>query len=184
MEMAFVSVIEYLAALLGICSLLLQAKQRVSCWPISIVGNLAYMVVFYHSRLYADFLLQGYYTLMSIYGWRCWLRGGAGHVKPRWLNFWGRVGIFAAALLLWWLIFRWLERYPDCRYAGFTSFTTAWSLVATWLLARKFIDNWAVWIAVNLCLIGVYSAAGLYPTAALYLIFAILSVRGYLVWRF
>jgi len=76
-----------------------------------------------------------------------------------------------------------LSRHTDSPVAGWDSFTTALSVIATWMLARKYIEHWLIWIVVNIVSMILYLYKGLYPTTLLFLVYTIMAVAGYREWR-
>jgi nicotinamide mononucleotide transporter len=143
------------------------------------------MVVFYQSKFYADMGLNGYYVLISIYGWILWKRGndkdGSGlpvsRIKIK--NAWILLLVTAAAFVGIGLV---LVRFTDSPVPYWDAFTTAVSFTATWMLARKILENWILWIVVDLVSMGLYLYRGLYPTLLLFGIYTTMAVIGYFKW--
>lgn len=168
----------------GIC-VFLQVRQNVWGWPIGIANNLAYFVVFWQNRLYADACLQIFFLSVSIYGWWKWLYGGADHsplsVQRTSRRFgWILVGITATSTVL---IYSGLRRFSDSDVPWADSTTTAMSLTAQFMLGRKLLENWLLWIVVNVLYIGLYGYKRLFLTALLYAIFIALCAMGYRDWK-
>ncbi|EJF09300.1 nicotinamide riboside transporter PnuC [Pontibacter sp. BAB1700] len=179
------SLVEVIGVITGIAGVWLAAKQNVWTWPISVVSVTAYVFIFYDARLYADMGLNAFYIITSFYGWYEWLYGGKGHTerkvtkvgqKELWVlialvvAFTGGLGYF-------------LDNYTDADLSYTDSATTAVSLMAYWLMAKKRLENWLVWLAVDVVYVGVYTYKELYLTAFLYFIFLILATIGYLDWK-
>ncbi len=165
--------------------MLLTVRQNPWCWPIGIVNVALFAVVFARARLYADSGLQLVYLGLCAYGWWQWTHGGpAGGALP--VGRAGRAvllplaGIAAAfALSLGTL----LARATDASFPYLDSALAAGSLAAQWLQARKWIENWWVWIAVDVVYVGLYLAKQLAATALLYAMFTALAAAGLLAWR-
>ena len=185
-------VIEIFGAITGILFVFLEIRQNIWLWPLGIITSALYIWIFYDSGFYADMGLQWYYLLISIYGWRLWSRKQEAETReeneeksfaPRRVTpAAGFVLVLLAGLLL--LIIRYiLIRYTDSTIPGWDAFTTAMSIVATWMLAKKIIEHWFIWIIVNIVSVGLYIYKGLYPTVALFIVYAIMSVIGYYEWR-
>jgi nicotinamide mononucleotide transporter len=174
---------EALGAATGAVCVWLAAVSDPWTWPIGIANNLLYLVVFWHSRLYADALLQLVYVGISIYGiWR-W-RGGGGRVRPVERGSRTELGLVAlavaaAAVGLW----RLLAAATDSDVPAWDGLTTATSLGAQWLMSRRVLENWWVWIAVDLVYVPLYVYKGLFVTAGLYALFLALCVLGLRDWR-
>lgn len=168
----------------GVC-VFLQVRQNVWGWPIGITNNIAYFVVFWQNRLYADACLQIFFLSVSIYGWWKWLYGGVDHGR---LNVqrtsarlgWTLVGITIASALL---IYSVLRRFSDSDVPWADSTTTAMSLTAQFMLGRKLLENWLLWIVVNVLYIGLYCYKRLFLTAFLYAIFIAMCAVGYRDWK-
>jgi nicotinamide mononucleotide transporter len=179
------SALEALAALFGVVSVYLSVRQNIWSWPTAIVNVALYTVVFYQSRLYADMGLQVIYVVLSFYGWYQWLYGGKNRTElqvsrtPRRVAFLLIVIGVAAAGSLGSL----LHRTTNAALPYLDSATTATSLVAQWMMTRKLLENWLVWVAVDVVYIGMLIYKSLYITAGLYLVFLILSATGYFRWR-
>jgi nicotinamide mononucleotide transporter len=179
------STLEIVAAAFGAVSVYLSARQHIASWPTAIVNVLLYVVVFREARLYADMGLQFVYAALSAYGWYEWKFGGAGRTElavartPRrlWLPL-GALAVAAAALLGF--VF---SHYTDAASPVLDSSLTAASLVAQWMMTRKLVENWLVWIAADVVYVPLYVSKHLYPTAVLYAVFLGLAVKGYVDWR-
>jgi nicotinamide mononucleotide transporter len=155
-------------------------------WPLAIASSLLYFFVFRHSRLYGDAGLQLFFALVALWGWFEWLRGrradGAPLAISR-LGCRGRWGALLACALLWPAIAGFLLHFTDSDVPWWDAFPTAASLVGQFLLGRKFIENWAAWLAVNLVGAGLFAYKGLWLTTLLYTVFALLSIAGWSAWR-
>lgn len=179
------SLLELQAAVLGLVSVWLTVKQHVWCWPIGAVMVALYAVIFWHERLYADAGLQVIYFVLQFYGWYQWLHGGGQtdellptRAEIDLLGVLAVLGALGAATLGWAL-----RRWTDQDMAYLDSTITVFSLLAQWMLAKKLLENWVVWMGVDVLAVGVYFWKGLYPTAVLYGIFLLMCVAGYLEWE-
>jgi len=177
--------LELLAAVVGAISVWLSVRQNIWSWPTAIVNVVLYALVFYDAKLYADMGLQVIYAILSVYGWYEWLYGGAGrtelHVtrttaRLRWL-----LGVIALAGSV--LLGTLLHHEPDAALPYMDAALSSTSLVAQWMMTRKLLENWLVWIAVDVLYVGMFIFKDLYLTAALYAVFLALAVRGYVDWR-
>jgi nicotinamide mononucleotide transporter len=177
--------LELAAAVLGLVSVGLTVKQNVWNWPVGAVMVALYAYVFFRTQLYADAGLQVVYFVMQFYGWYQWLHGGdkhdrlpVGRASARCLLVLENLGLAGTAALGYGLG-RWTDQampYADSTIAVF-------SLLAQWMLARKLLENWLVWIGIDALAVGVYARKQLYPTAVLYGVFLALAAAGYLAWR-
>ena len=168
----------------GLC-VWLQVKEVIWNWPLGIASNIVYFVVFWRSRLYADACLQLFFLSVSIYGWWKWKFGGAGHTELRVQrtsrNFGMVLAVITVVAAL--VIYEVLRRFSNSDVPAGDSTTTAVSLTAQYMLGRKLIENWILWISVNVLYIGLYCYKRLFLTAFLYAIFIVMCVVGYRSWR-
>lgn len=155
-------------------------------WPLAILSSLLYFGVFWQSRLYGDASLQLLFAGLAAWGWWQWLRGtGADgqalvvrRLEPRL-----RWQLAALTLAGWPLLGLFLDRFTDTDVPWWDAAPTAASLVGQWLLGRKYLENWAVWVGVNLVSCGLFAYKQLWLTVILYAVFAALSVLGWRTWR-
>ena len=178
--------LELTAALLALVMVGCNMRELHWGWPLAIVSSLMYVGVFANSRIYGDAALQIFFAVMALWGWFQWLRGhradgSALHVARLTQRGWWLAG--AAAALLWGLLAWFLGRFTNTDVPWSDGFVTAASVVGQFLLARKFIENWGVWLVVNIVSVGLFVHKGLWLTVGLYVVFALLSVAGYLAWR-
>jgi nicotinamide mononucleotide transporter len=155
-------------------------------WPLAIVSSLAYALLFADAKLYGEAGLQIAFVALALWGWWQWLRGrgtaGAPLVVHR-LSRRGRVLAVGATLAAWPALALLLEHATDSTLPWWDALPTVASLTGQVLLARKVIENWPVWLCVNVVSVGLFAAKALWLTALLYAIFALLSVVGWRAWR-
>ena len=155
-------------------------------WLLAIASSLMYALLFADSRLYGEAGLQIVFVVVAFWGWWEWLRGtGADgtplrvhRLSPRW-----RVLALAATLAAWPLLGGLLDRFTDSDVPYLDALPTVGSLLGQFLLGRKLIENWLVWLAVNVVSVGLFAVKGLWLTVILYALFAVLSVVGWRAWR-
>jgi len=180
--------IEVFGALTGILYVILEIRQSIWLWPLGLISSSVYIWVFFTSKFYADMSLQAYYVLISIYGWYWWLKGGEKKYNREALPVTGiskKLAIILAAvfILLFALIWFILVSYTDSPLPLGDAFTTALSVVATWMLARKIIEHWILWVVADLVSMALYIYKGLYPTVVLFAVYTLMAVIGYYEWR-
>ena len=177
--------IELAGSVLSIIYLYLSIKQRVSLWIFGFLCSLLYVVVFFQSKFYADMSLQFYYLGVSAFGWISWKAGKPENRKElpvkRTTPLSGAI-ILVIALVLYFLYYFILSEYTDSPLPKADAFTTALSIVATWMLARKMIEHWWLWIIVDSVSAGLYFYKALYPTAILFVIYTVMAIIGYRQW--
>ena len=183
--LAIANVWEILAVVFGIVSVYLSTREHIWSWPTALVNVSLYFVVFFEAKLYADMGLQVVYFALSLYGWYEWLYGGENrtelHVSRTTRTLGVRlvlVGVASAALLG-----TLLARFTDAALPYLDSATTSTSLVAQWMMTRKILENWVLWIAVDLVYVPMFISQKLYATAMLYAAFLVLALRGVVEWR-
>ena len=162
----------------------LTTRRKLICWPVVLISDVLYLVVFYRVQLYSDALLQIFFLAFTLYGWWYWWRGvreeGEVRVVPLPLAslLTGLAVGAVGTVMLGWLMVRINAALPRLDAA-----LTSYSLVATWWQTRKHTANWWLWIVVDLVYIGEYLYKGLRPTAALYALLVALAVLGLRDWR-
>ena len=155
-------------------------------WPLAAVSSALYFALFWRSRLYGDAALQIFFVALSVWGWFQWLRGHRGDGSALTVSRLTRRGLLrtvAACALLWPAIGLFLKAWTDTDVPWWDAFPTAASVVGQFLLGRKFIENWAVWIVVNVVSVGLFAYKGLWLTVLLYTLFIALSVAGWRAWQ-
>lgn len=184
--------IEIIGTLVGIIYLWLEYRASIYLWVASIIMPAIYLYVYYNAGLYADFGINIYYLLIALYGWAAWRYGfhlfGSKEKEEKELaithtpkRVWGKLALtYIAALCAITYI---LVNYTDSTVPRWDSFTTALSIVGMWMLARKYIEQWWVWLVVDAVSAWLYIYKGLYFTAVLYAVYAIISIFGYFKWR-
>jgi nicotinamide mononucleotide transporter len=179
-----VNVYELAGVLFGIVSVFLTVRESIWCWPTGIVNVALFVVVFHEAKLYADMGLQVVYLALCVFGWYEWLHGGkergalrVSRAPPAVILGLALAGVAASVLLG-----RFLSHATDASLPFWDASTTSFSLVGQTLLTRKWIENWIVWIVVDLVYVGMYVYKELYPTAALYGVFLALALLGLKQW--
>lgn len=184
--------IEIIGTLVGIIYLWLEYRASIYLWVASIIMPAIYLYVYYNAGLYADFGINIYYLLIALYGWAAWRYGfhlfGSKKKEEKELaithtpkRVWGKLALtyIAAQCAITYI----LVNYTDSTVPRWDSFTTALSIVGMWMLARKYIEQWWVWLVVDAVSAWLYIYKGLYFTAVLYAVYAIISIFGYFKWR-
>jgi nicotinamide mononucleotide transporter len=180
-----VRIVEAAAVLLTLASVIFQIYQNIWGWPTTIAGVALYAVLFYHERLYADMCLQAIYITLAIYGWYQWLHGGEAKSERKVSNAPVRVMAIAFAIgAVSSVILGFTFRYATNAALPFLDSTlTSYSLVAQWMLTRKYLENWIVWIVVDVVYVGMFIFKHLYMTAGLYVVFIASCTWGYIQWK-
>jgi nicotinamide mononucleotide transporter len=179
------SCLELVAVVFGIVSVFLSVREKISSWPTALVNVALYFALFYQTGLYSDMGLQAVYFALSLYGWYEWLYGGAGRTTltvsrtpPR---LWGI--LIAIAVVFWALLGKLTSGLPGVALPYVDAATATTSLVAQYMMTRKFLENWALWILVDVVYIGMFIFKGLYLTAGNYAVYLALAVLGHVAWK-
>lgn len=179
--------VEVIGATLGLLFLYLEIKEKVWLWPVGLLSSLFYVVIFFEAKFYADMGLQVYYVLISIYGWYKWWRGvgGESHYNLPITNIKFKLAfkLLIITALLFFGIAEVLRRYTDSPIPYWDAFTTSLSIVATWMLAKKIIEQWWIWVIANFVSTCLFFWRGLYPSVVLFFFYTIMAFVGYYSWQ-
>ena len=185
------NILEIVGVAIGLIYLWLEYKASIYLWIASIVMPAIYLFVYYDAGLYADTALNIYYLVIAIYGWIAWKYNISfsskktqkkelkiSHVAPRqWIAL---ILLYAVSQIVTSTL---LINFTESDVPWLNGLTTALSIVGMWMLARKYIEQWIVWLVVDILSAGLYIYKGLYPTAALYLLYTVIAVFGYMKWK-
>ncbi|MCR4995396.1 MAG: nicotinamide riboside transporter PnuC [Bacteroidales bacterium] len=173
-------------ALLGLAYILLEYKASIWMWAVGAVMQLLGIVLYYQKGLYADCGMEFYYLAMTAYGFYVWRWGKPKqeterpirHFEKRYIVPW-----LAATLALWLGIYWVLTSYTDSTVPVADSFTTALSVVGIWALAHKYLEQWFIWIAVDVVTCWLYFQKDIPFKASLYALYVVIAIAGYGRWR-
>lgn len=177
--------VEVLGVVFSLLYLFFSIRQKILLWLMGIISALLYMIVFFQAKFYADMALNGYYLFISVYGWMIWNRGRSQQDKMPVTRITRRLAfillaITAIASVTIGIV---LDRFTDSPIPYWDAFTTALSFTATWMLARKILEHWILWIIVDTVSMGLYLYRGLYPTLVLFAIYSAMAVFGFIAWK-
>ena len=176
---------EVIAVAFGLVSVWLATREHIVSWPTAIVNVGMFFFLFWSARLYAAAVLQLFFLSLSVYGWWAWLHGGDRHSRLR---------VSRATARVWWVgapltlavgtgLGALLDRYTDSPIPYLDALLTSTSLFAQWMMTRKILENWVVWIIADIVYVPMFVARGLPFTAGQYAVFLILAVMGYVGWK-
>ena len=177
--------IELFALVFGLVAVYFNTREMIWGWPVGIVGVVLSGVILYEARLYSDLILHILYVILGFYGWYEWVYGGEGKKQLD-------VSTLAPGLILLLIglggvgtavIGYLFDRYTDADLAYWDAFTTSFSLVGQYMLAKKKIENWILWIVVDAIASGMYLYKDLKFLALLYALYLGLATYGYFNWR-
>jgi len=203
------NIVEVFGAVTGIAYVILEIRRNILLWPLGILTSAVYIYVFGRNGFYAGMVLQGYYVVISIYGWYAWskltngvrqsreagersdtvlqngrVQNSDSEVKSdiRKIDFKTALICLITSLGLWALLWYSLDRWTDSPVPLWDGLITSLSVVATWMLTRKYIEQWYVWIVANAIAVVVYLAVGMYPTATLFFVYFVMAIIGVRAW--
>ncbi|MFY9509578.1 MAG: nicotinamide riboside transporter PnuC [Rubrivivax sp.] len=177
--------LEVLAFVLSVWMVLCNLRVNPTGWPLAIASSLLYALLFADSKLYGEAGLQIFFVVMAAWGWWQWLRGtGDDGTKLRVgvLSARQRMTCAAATLAAWPALAGLLKGFTNSDVPWLDALPTVGSIAGTLLLARKRIENWPVWVAVNVVSVGLFAVKGLWLTVLLYAIFTALALAGWRAW--
>ncbi len=176
------SVIEIIAVVFSLLCVWLATIRHVLNWPIGIIGVGAYLVLFYQVRLYADMCLQIVFILQGFYGWYTW-KNGHEEVRVSYLH--GKqIALYAAFILIFSAAWSYLlVQYTNASTPHVDAFVSTLSLTANWLLAKKKVENWILWIIANCIYIILFWYKDLHLSSCVYFIFLLLAIKGLIDWK-
>lgn len=180
------NLIEAIAVLFGVACVALTVRQNIWCWPTGLVQVVLYIYVFHSARLYSDMILHVIYVGLQAYGWYHWVHGGRriGERLPvTRLTPTHFVLFLLGSVALAWVWGTLMSRYTNAARAYLDAYVAAASLVAQYLMARKKLESWIVWVIVDVIAICVFWSRGLKLTAGLYALFLVLCIIGFIEWR-
>jgi nicotinamide mononucleotide transporter len=179
--------IELFGTASAILYLYFSIKQNIWLWPLGILTSAIFVFIFFQSKFYADAGLNVYYVMISIYGWYFWIKGKESstkkelpisRIRSKQIIFLSAISLLLIILISWILI-----HFTDSPVPIGDAFTTGLSIVATWMLARKILEHWLVWIVVDAVSLGLYIYKDLYITSVLFLIYTGMAYYGYREWK-
>ena len=177
--------VELLGFITGALNVWLVTRENIWSWPLGIVNALLYVVVYERTGLYSDTGLQVVYFVLSCYGWWHWLRGGTDNapvqVTRTSRGLWMKLA--AVGVATWIVLFSITSRIPGSALPMLDAALVSISLIAQWMMTRKLLENWILWIAVDIVYIPTLVVKGLQLTAVLYAIFLALAILGLVQWK-
>lgn len=180
------TIVEWIAAATGLINVYLLTRQSIWSWPAGLLTVLLYAFVFFHNHLYSDVVLHSIYVLLNIYGWYKW--AGKTDSGPENLFVSKLTGnqiialgaIIVPGFLIWGYL---IGKNTTAVYVYPDAFVLVTSLCAQYLLAVKKLENWILWILVDIVAIVIYFLKGLYVTSGLYAIYLLICISGYIEWN-
>lgn len=179
------TILEIFGVLFGLLSVWFAKKENILVFPTGIISVLIYVYLCFQTKLYADMGINAYYFVMSVYGWYVWSRRDEEqHVTPistSSLSDW--ILGFLTLILSFTILYLVLNNLTDSDVPFWDSLTTSLFFVGMWLMARKKIENWIIWIIADAISVPLYFYKELQLTSIQYLVFLFLAISGYISWR-
>jgi nicotinamide mononucleotide transporter len=182
----FTHYIEVLATITGLIYLVYSVRGQILLWLFGLISSLLYVFVFYKAKIYALMCINLYYVIISIYGWVHWSFPGKNNKKELPVSRLNRsmsMYLLVVSFFLFAFIGFVLKKFTNSDIVIWDAFITAFSITATWMLARKIMEHWLVWIVVDLIAVVLYLYKELYPTVLLFIFYAALAIVGYKEWK-
>ncbi len=177
--------LELIGLIIGLLYLLLEYKANIWLWPVGVIMPIVYIIIFYQNKFYADMTFNVYYLFASIYGWYIWAKslektdqGFISHLPKKYI-----VGLSAIFVAIFAAIAFLLINFTDSEVPYGDSFTTTLSILAMWMLAHKYIEQWLLWIVVNAVTAVLYHNKELNITVILFIVNFFVSILGYVKWK-
>lgn len=180
------SILELIGVVVGLIYLYLEYHANIWLWAANIVMPAIYIFVYHDAGFYADMGINIYYLIISIYGWYKWCFVKTKRVEKEVPITHTPIKMILPLIVVTIAVFvaicYVLINFTDSTVPYGDSFTTAVSIVGMWMLARKFVEQWLVWLVVDVVCVALYVYKGLYPTAGLYALYSVIAVVGYVKW--
>jgi len=179
----FQNKLEIIAALFGLLYVILASRENFFCWFAGIVNVSIYVFIFSQQKIFANMFLQIVYLLLSFYGLYCWKTAKKGHqaVISKMDSSYRYFLIVLFTLLMGGIYLALIDNSSNL--IMFDTVTTAAGIIATWMQARKFIENWLIWVPTDITVAAMFFIGGLYVSMALYLLYSIIAVFAYFRWK-
>ncbi|MCC2616686.1 nicotinamide riboside transporter PnuC [Aestuariibacter halophilus] len=176
------SLLEIIAVVLALAYVALATRQHIACWPAALVSTALYIWIFWEVSLPFQVVLNAYYLVMAVYGWRAWRkapkRQDVKHKPLQWHALWCVV-LTGVSLGLGELASHWFNG----QYNHLDAAITVFSVFTTVLVAHKVIESWLYWVVIDLAAAYLYGVTGLYLTSVLFFIYTVVAIYGYWRWR-
>jgi nicotinamide mononucleotide transporter len=175
---------EMTAALMGVAYILLAARESQWCWLFAFLSTLVYTVLFWEGQLPMQAILNFYYMGMAVYGFWLWRQHGT-RTNTLAINRWrlGRhLAFVAIGILISSLVTLYLQKSGQSQSPALDAFTTVFSVMNTWLIAKKILENWLYWVVIDGAATVLYFQTGYYATMLLFVLNTLLAIAGYVAW--
>ncbi len=176
------SVLGIIALISGVAGVLLTIKQNIWCWPMALISVVTSGIEFYESRLFGDMALQVVYFIIGVYGWIYWEKKKNHSFVITKLPSKQILPLLAFTGIQFGIYFYLLTVFKGDKIV-LDALLTACSITATYMMTKKWLENWLFWVFIDFVYVGLYFSKDLYLYALLYFIFAVMALWGYLNWK-
>lgn len=185
-ELSAYSIPEIIAVVASLTYVILAARNNRYCWPFAFIGSTIFMIVLWQHKLLMDSALNAYYALMAIYGWFVWNRLTSNSTNISGIQRWPIKNHLLAITLtvaLTLLSGYWLATNTEASFPYLDSLTTWSSLLATWMIAKRILENWLYWIIIDVLSIYLYLHKSLFFTTGLFIVYVFIALYAYTHWK-
>ena len=175
------SIIESTAVFFSVLYVILAIKENVWCWWAAAISVILYIYICYTAQLYTETGLQFFYLLMAIYGYYHWNKNDSSLKIQQW-TITKHLFILLLGALLTFLMGFYFSIYTNAAMPLVDSFTTVFSVFATYMVTKKVIENWLYWIVIDAVSVYLYFSRDLHLTSLLFLVYTIIAIFGYFAW--
>ncbi len=175
------SVIETTAVLFSIIYVVLATKQNIWCWAFAAISVILYIYICLNARLFAETGLQAFYLFMAAYGYYNWNKSDAELDVEQWSVSKHLLLILFGAIAVFFIGF-YFSTYTNAKMPIVDSFTTVFSIIATYMITKKVLENWLYWIVIDIVSIYLYFSRDLHLTSLLFMLYTIIAIFGYFAW--
>jgi nicotinamide mononucleotide transporter len=178
------TLLEIIGVITGLLCVYLAAKNIIWNWPLAIISVIIYIFIFFEAHLFADMGLQVYFLVVNIYGWYFWSKKPTTDEKVPVMRIARKETLLSGlAIVLFTFLLGSVLKYTSASFPYLDSFCAACSIVAQILMARKVLENWLIWVFVDVIYVGVYIFKDLHLTALMYAIYVAIALMGYIDWK-
>ena len=176
---------EIVAVIFGIVYVLLAAKESLWSWFFAFFGTLIYTILFWDGALLSSALLNFYYMIMAVYGFILW-RGGMQRSEELEITSWSlskNITVIALGVIVSMVVGYLSSTYTSAKFAYLYGSVMIFSVIATWMLAHKILENWLFWVVIDIAAVVLYWKSGFHATIVLFAFYTVLAFYGYLSWH-
>jgi nicotinamide mononucleotide transporter len=175
--------LESIAVLSALVYVYLASKGNRLCFIFGLISSAIYVYLTIQLKFYFDTFINSYYIYMSFAGWFAWKKQNNGEIAVQKLTTKKLNLSLLIGFPLTFLLAFWADQYTDASIPYLDAFTTVFSIIATWMVVKKYLENWLFWIVIDAVAAGMYFYKELYLTALLFILYTIIAINGYFKWK-